>query len=58
MDFEGKNYRIIKDNLEKEIVPEQSKFSVKKDKVVIKLQKVISCYSKQNLKLNANHGNN
>lgn len=42
---DGRNYRLIKDNLDKDIVPEQSKFIVKKDKVVIKLQKVKGEYS-------------
>lgn len=41
----GKNYRLLKDNLEKDIVPGESKFIVKKDKVVIKLQKVKGEYS-------------
>ncbi|KAG5177029.1 hypothetical protein JKP88DRAFT_227087 [Tribonema minus] len=38
-DLEGKSYRLIKDNLDKEIVPDQSKVLVKKDKVVVKLRK-------------------
>jgi len=42
---DGKNYRLLKDNLDKDIIPEQSKFIVKKDKVVIKLQKVKGEYS-------------
>jgi calcyclin binding protein len=42
---DGKNYRLIKDNLDKDIVPHESKFIVKKDKVVIKLQKVKGEYS-------------
>jgi calcyclin binding protein len=37
----GRNYRLIKDNLDKDIVPDKSKIVVKKNKVVIKLQKVI-----------------
>jgi len=41
----GRNYRLIKDNLEKDIVPEQSTFLVKKNKVVLKLQKVKGEYS-------------
>ena len=41
----GKNYRLLKDNLEKDIVPEASKIIVKKDKIVIKLQKVKGEYS-------------
>lgn len=44
-DLNGKNYRLVKDNLEKDIVPEKSKFVVKKNKVVIKLQKVKGEYS-------------
>ena len=35
----GKNYRLVKDNLDKDIVPEDCKFIVKKDKVVVKLAK-------------------
>jgi calcyclin binding protein len=38
--LQGRNYRLLKDNLEKDIVPNQSSFVVKKNKVVIKLQKV------------------
>lgn len=41
----GKNFRLFKDNLEKDIVPEQSSFVVKKNKVVLKLQKVKGEYS-------------
>lgn len=41
----GKNYRLIKDNLDKDIVPEKSKFIVKKNKVILKLQKVKGEYS-------------
>jgi calcyclin binding protein len=36
----GKNYRLKKDNLEHDIVPEKSKYVVKADKIVVKLQKV------------------
>lgn len=36
----GKNYRLCKNNLEKDIVPEKSKYIVKADKIVIKLAKV------------------
>ena len=39
MDLEGKNYRLVKDNLEKDIVPEESTFKVKANKVLIKLKK-------------------
>jgi len=45
LDLDGKNYRLIKDNLEKDIVPSQSSFVVKKNKVVLKLQKVKGEYS-------------
>lgn len=45
MNFNGKSHRLIKDNLEKEILPETSKFIVKKDRIIIKLQKVKGEYS-------------
>lgn len=45
MDLHGKNYRLVKDNLEKDIIPEESSFVVKKNKVVVKLQKVKGEYS-------------
>lgn len=41
----GRNYRLFKDNLEKDIIPSQSSFVVKKNKVVLKLQKVKGEYS-------------
>jgi calcyclin binding protein len=41
----GKSYRLIKDNLDKDIVPDKSKFIVKKNKVIVKLQKVKGEYS-------------
>ncbi len=44
-DLHGKNYRLLKDNLEKDIIPEQSTFVVKKNKIVVKLQKVKGEYS-------------
>jgi len=44
-DLNGKNYRLFKDNLDKDIVPETSKFIVKKDKVVVKLAKKKGEYS-------------
>lgn len=37
----GLNYRLVKDNLHKDIIPTESKFVVKRDKVVIKLKKVL-----------------
>lgn len=39
-DLNGKNYRMLKDNLEKDIVASESKFIVKKDRVTLKLKKV------------------
>jgi len=41
----GKSYRLLKDNLDKDIVPESSKVVVKKDKLVIKLAKKKGEYS-------------
>jgi calcyclin binding protein len=43
--LEGKNYRLVKDNLDKDIVPSESKIIVKKDKIVVKLQKKKGEYS-------------
>ena len=39
-DLNGKSYRLVKDNLEKDIVPEESKMVVKANRVILKLQKV------------------
>ena len=39
-DLRGKSYRLVKTNLEKDIVPDKSKIIVKADKVIIKLAKV------------------
>ena len=47
-DLKGKNYRLLKDNLDKDIVPEKSSFLVKKNKIVVKLQKVKGEYSYEN----------
>lgn len=44
----GKNYRLLKDNLENDIVPEESKFVVKTNKVIIKLTKKKGQYSYEN----------
>jgi len=44
----GKNYRLFKDNLENDIVPEESKFVVKTNKVIIKLTKKKGQYSYEN----------
>lgn len=44
-DLEKKSYRLFKDNLEKNIIPENSKYRVKKDKIVITLRKVKGSYS-------------
>ena len=38
----GLNYRLLKDNLDKNIVPDKSKFTVKADRVTIKLKKVVA----------------
>lgn len=40
MDLGGKNFRLVQNNLDKDIEPNQSSFLVKKDKIVVKLQKV------------------
>jgi calcyclin binding protein len=42
--LDGKNYRLSKTNLDKEIDPEKSKIVVKKDKVTIKLKKIKGQY--------------
>ena len=44
-DLNGKNYKLVKDNLEKDIIPEQSKMIVKANRVILKLQKVKGEYS-------------
>lgn len=44
----GKNYRLVKDNLDKDIIPNQSKIIVKQNKILIKLQKVKGEYSYEN----------
>lgn len=41
-DLGGKSYRLLQNNLDNDIVADESKILVKKDKVIIKLQKVIS----------------
>lgn len=43
-DLKGKNYRLLKDNLDKEIDPEKSKVVIKADRIVIKLAKVKTEY--------------
>lgn len=45
IDLDGKNYRLVQDNLEKDIVPESCKVVVKKDKIVLKLVKKKGEYS-------------
>jgi len=40
----GKNYRLLKDNLDKEIVPGKSKIIVKKNRITIKLRKAKGQY--------------
>ena len=44
----GKNYRLIKDNLEKDIIPEQCKMIVKANRIILKLQKIKGEYSYEN----------
>lgn len=39
-DLKGKSYRLLKDNLEKDIDPQKSKIIVKAEKIVVKLAKV------------------
>jgi len=39
MDLNGKNYRVKRDNLEHSIVPDNSKYVVKADKLIVKLAK-------------------
>ena len=43
--LKGKNYRLLKDNLEHDIIPNESKRIVKRDRVTIKLKKVKGEYS-------------
>lgn len=43
-ELKGRNYRLIKDNLDKEIDVEKSKILIKADRIVIKLAKVKSEY--------------
>jgi len=43
-DLNGKNYRLLKDNLDKDIDPEKSKFVIKKHKIIVKLAKVKAEY--------------
>lgn len=44
-DLNGKNYKLIKDNLEKDIIPEESSIVIKKTKILIKLKKKKGEYS-------------
>lgn len=48
LDFGGKNLRLRKDNLDKEIVPEDSKVIVKKNRITIKMRKVKGQYGFDN----------
>jgi len=43
-DLNGKNYRLVKDNLDKDIDPDKSKYVVKKHKIIVKLAKVKAEY--------------
>eukprot|EP00927_Polykrikos_kofoidii_P054778 TRINITY_DN49149_c0_g1_i1.p1 TRINITY_DN49149_c0_g1~~TRINITY_DN49149_c0_g1_i1.p1 ORF type:complete len:286 (-),score=59.36 TRINITY_DN49149_c0_g1_i1:66-854(-) len=45
MGFEGSNHRMIKTNLDKDIVPKESSVRVKKNHVIVTLQKVKGEYS-------------
>lgn len=47
-DLNGKSYRLVKDNLEKDIIPEQSKMVVKANRVILKLQKVKGEFNYEN----------
>ena len=44
-DFNGKNYRLFRDNLEKDILPDKSKVSVRANRITVKLRKVKGDYS-------------
>ncbi len=44
-DLNGKNYKLIKDNLEKDIIPEESTIIIKKNKIILKLKKKKGEYS-------------
>jgi len=41
----NKNYRLVKDNLDKDIIPDKSKYIIKNNKIILKLQKVKGEYS-------------
>ena len=45
MDVDGKNYRYVQDNLDKDIIPADSKFIVKSNKIILKLRKKKGDYS-------------
>jgi hypothetical protein len=38
--LKGRSFRLFKDNLDKEVIPAESKFVVKKNRVEVKLRKV------------------
>jgi len=38
--LEGKSYRMFRDNLDKDIDPDKSKYIIKADKIVVKLAKI------------------
>ena len=46
-DFNGKNYRLFKNNLDKEIVPGESKVIVKKNRITIKMCKAKGKYKQE-----------
>jgi len=43
-ELEGKNYRLVKDNLDKDIVGDDSKLKIRSNKIILKLAKVKSEY--------------
>ena len=44
LDFGGKNFRLLKNNLDKDIVPGESKVTVKKNRITITLRKAKGSY--------------
>ena len=48
LDFNGKDYRLFKDNLDKDIVPEESKVVVKKNRITITMRKAKGKYGYDN----------
>ena len=46
-DLEGKNYRVLRDNLDKDIVPGESKLKIKANKILIKMKKIPGEYGSE-----------